>query len=77
MGTFSNILQLHLDFSIPSYREGLVKELLLAKSDKKGQVIVVAFTNFKVEEYLIEGNISIVFEVDSLNKIFAGHSLSL
>lgn len=77
MGSFSNILKLRLSFAIPYYREGLVKELLLGRNNKKEHIIIMAFTNFMVEEHLIEGNISILFEVNSLNAILAGCSSGL
>ena len=71
MGSFANMLKRHLTFTIPSYREGTLKDLLPGKYSEDGHVIVMVLTNFKVKEHLIEGNIYILFEIDSLHKMLA------
>ncbi|MCK4785354.1 MAG: hypothetical protein KAV87_16505 [Desulfobacteraceae bacterium] len=73
MGSFANMLKLRLTYAIPSYSEGPIKDLLLGKSNKEDHIIIMALTNFKLEKHLIKGNITVLFEVESLDKIFAAN----
>ena len=63
MGSISNMLKFHLDYSVPNYMEGDVGSLLGESALLKEQTILLAKTRFSVEELDIFGDIALFFGV--------------
>lgn len=70
MGSFANMFEFPLTYTIPVYSEGDIRSLIRRKCDDDGSVIIMAVTNFLIEEHMIEGKVLIVFEIDSLKELF-------
>ena len=62
VGSISNMLNLHLKYSVPNYMEGNTKNLF-PKDIDPDSVILLAKTRFKIEEFKIEGDIALFFEL--------------
>ena len=69
LGSFGNILKVHITFSVPRVRldaiEGLITSLSIGSSEV--QYALVVFTNFRVKENDISGFLIIVLGVSSLD----------
>lgn len=68
MGTLANLLQEHLKYNIPSYSENKVKWLFKERGISNNIILVVG-TRFHVDEYSVEGEILIIIELASFNKL--------
>lgn len=66
MGSIGNILERHIDFSIPVYSESTIEEMI-DKSFSMSGIIVFAEGFFTVEDHKIKGNIVLLFEVSSMD----------
>ena len=71
MGTISNLLDLTLEYSVPNYIEGGIKDLVLANKASFGAVILLARTRFTVKDLEIEGDVLLFLEVGSFDKLLA------
>ena len=69
MGSISNLLQLSLSYSVPNYIEGNVNALFDMDSTNLHADILLARTRFIIEEFNVEGDIVIFFEVGSFDKL--------
>lgn len=65
MGTISNLLTSPLDYSVPSYVEASLEELVKCESAGEPQSVLIARTRFSVAELSIEGDVVLVFETES------------
>lgn len=63
MGSISNMLKIHLNYSVPNYMEGDVGSLLGESALLNEQTILLAKTRFSVEELDIFGDIALFFGV--------------
>jgi chemotaxis protein CheC len=70
MGSISNVLKMHLQYSVPTYLEGKIENLTSAignmASDTK---ILLARTHFTIKELKIEGDIIVFFETGALDAL--------
>ncbi|MBP2133818.1 chemotaxis protein CheC [Methanomicrobium sp. W14] len=66
MGSISNFLSTHLDYTLPLYEEGSIIDML--KSGKKvyDEQIIMAVACFKIKDLDIEGNIFMILEIGSM-----------
>ena len=71
MGSFSNVLQETVNYSLPEYKESTFENILLEKSEQKETSICIANTTMKIQELEIRGNLIIVFKVGHLEKLLA------
>lgn len=71
MGTFSNMLKQQLNFSIPTYKEDVVSNLLSLNGNNPEEMIILARAHFKIEEHLIEGDVILLFEVRSFDVLLS------
>lgn len=69
MGSIANVLRHHLTYSVASYQEvtipALVKSLRIAADDR----IVLANAHFRIENTAIDGNILLILEMGSMDKL--------
>ena len=71
MGSISNVLELHLTYSVPTYVETSADKIMLTKliTAHTDAVIIFAQTEFQAETLDIKGHIVMVLEVGSFNKL--------
>ena len=80
MGSLSNVLTKHLEYSLPTYLEGKVDKVMNSKQLEPNASILLAHTRFEIEQLQIAGNIILIFKVGSFDAIlkaidlaFGGH----
>ncbi len=70
IGTISNILKMHLKFSVPTYMEGKIENITSAVGNFASDTeILLARTHFAVRELKIEGEIVVFFETGALDAL--------
>jgi chemotaxis protein CheC len=70
MGSIANVLAERLAYSIPSYYEGPFASVAeLQKKSAEDEWVLLARTNFLIESLNIEGNILLILEVGSLDRL--------
>lgn len=72
MGSIANILSEHLTYSIPAYYEGPMVNLAgLKRKGLRDECVLLARTNFLIEDLNIEGDILLILEIGSLDALVA------
>ena len=71
MGSISNMLEIHLDYSVPNYLEGNAEALLNHDIIESNRTILLARTRFYVEKLEIDGDIALFFEMIIFNKLLS------
>ncbi len=71
MGSFGNILDQHISYSIPTYVEDTIDNLLALNGATINPIVILARTRFKIEQLQVEGNIILLFEVGSFDALVA------
>lgn len=69
IGSISNVLQLRMNYSIPTYMEDFVDNLLTLDNPEHSVTILLARTHFIIEQFQIEGDIILVFEVGAFGTL--------
>ncbi len=69
LGSISNILRLHFNYSVPNYHEGVLTSMW--DSQRADASILLAKTRFVVEQLELEGDIILFFEVGALDTLLA------
>jgi chemotaxis protein CheC len=72
MGTLGNLLYTHFDYSLPSYLEGSLFNLMGSRAPDEHGVLIVVQTVFTVDELQAEGSVFLVFDRESFEAIMAG-----
>ncbi|MEQ8541120.1 MAG: chemotaxis protein CheC [Coleofasciculus sp. D1-CHI-01] len=67
IGSISNVLNQRLDYAIPSYIEDTVENLINVGDNQQDNTILLAQTQFFIEQLQIRGDIILVFEVGSFD----------
>ncbi len=76
MGTISNMLEFHLQYSMPDYTQTRISEMLPPAENNKNTSILLAQTRFKVEALEVVGNIILFLELASLDGLIEAISQS-
>jgi chemotaxis protein CheC len=71
MGSIGNVLEQHINYSVPTYIEDNVEHLLLSDDLDSNTTILLAHTRFTIEQLQIEGDIILLFEVGSFDALLA------
>jgi chemotaxis protein CheC len=71
MGVIGNELNLHIQYSVPTYTENPVENLLSPNDPDFGAAVVWAQTRFTIEDHQIDGDVILLFEVDSFGTLLA------
>lgn len=66
MGSIGNIMEKHIDFSIPVYSEGSIEEIIRKNFSMSG-AMVLAEGFFTVEDHTIKGNIVLLLQLLSMD----------
>lgn len=69
VGAIGNLLHIHLNYKVPSFREGSVKSILYNSSKNKDNIVIYAKTTFLVEELEIVGDLALFLEVNSYENL--------
>ena len=70
MGSISNVLKMQLKYSVPTYLEGKIENLTLARGNMASDTkILLARTHFTIKELKIEGDIIVFFETGALDAL--------
>jgi len=71
MGSISNILKQHINYSLPTYVEDVIGNLLHMHYAHTETAIIFAHTQFTIEQLEIEGNIILLFETRSFDALIS------
>ncbi|MDQ6969083.1 MAG: chemotaxis protein CheC [Mariprofundus sp.] len=66
MGSLSNMLAASLDYSVPTYQEGYLNNLL---GYQQAEAVLMARAIFYIDELCISGNIILFFELESFHAL--------
>jgi len=66
MGSIGNMLSAAINYSVPAYHESSLSGIL---GHQQAEAVLVAWTNFFVDELRIEGNILLFFEIESFQAL--------
>jgi chemotaxis protein CheC len=69
IGTISNILGMSLNYSVPEYVEGNIKEMMSSIDFGSHGMILAAKTQFSVQDLNIFGDLLLFFSVSSFTKL--------
>lgn len=69
MGTLSNVLTQHLEYSLPNYGENKINDLVIFKDLDVNTRIILAHTRFIIEQLQISGDIVLIFKVASFEAL--------
>jgi chemotaxis protein CheC len=69
MGSVSNVLKKHLNYSIPVYVEDTIKHLLIEDGLDLDSPIILAKTELRIKKFQIKGNIILLFRVNLFNTL--------
>lgn len=69
LGTLSNVLKADLDYTLPVYKEGDIKDILQLKDVFPEGAICVANTKLTAENLGVDGHIVLVFNLGDLEEI--------
>lgn len=69
MGSMSNLLRQHLNYSLPMYLEDTVEHLLSSKQLEPNTTILLAQARFTIEQLQIAGDIILIFKVGSFDAL--------
>ena len=67
MGSISNVLNQHINYSLPDYIEESIEDLLKPHESYPNVTVLLAHTHFLIKKLQIEGDIILIFEVGSLD----------
>lgn len=71
MGSISNMLKQHINYSLPTYIEDKVENLLITKDSPEEVTVLLAHTHFRIEKFFIEGDIILIFEAGSFTALIS------
>ncbi len=69
MGSIANVLKHHIDYSVPSYMENTVENLVKFISPDSKQNMILVKTRFAIQQFQIEGDILLIFEEGSFEML--------
>ncbi|MBD2098736.1 chemotaxis protein CheC [Trichocoleus sp. FACHB-591] len=78
MGSISNVLQQHLNYSLPIYLEDTVGNLLTSHDfEIASATVLIAKARFTIEQLLIAGDIILIFKLGALDTLLTALNLGL
>lgn len=69
MGSMANLLKLQINYTLPTYAEDNIQNLMTPADAAPDATVVLAHTRFTVEHLQIEGDIILIFEVGSFSTL--------
>lgn len=71
MGSIVNVLNEQIEYSIPTYVEDTIDNLVALNGAAINSIVILARTRFTIEQIQVEGDIILLFEVGSFNALIA------
>ncbi len=71
MGSIGNIIKRRISYGLPVYMEDTLENLLTPQTAEPIDTILLARTHFKIEQFKIEGDIILLFEIGSFDALLA------
>ncbi|MEA5506312.1 chemotaxis protein CheC [Halotia wernerae UHCC 0503] len=68
MGSISNVLRQHINYTLPVYLEDKIENLLLSAHESQSKVLL-AQARFAIEQLEIIGDIILIFQVDTFDAL--------
>lgn len=75
MGSISNVLKEHLEYSLPIYIEDTVEHLLTGDGIESHVAVLLARARFNIENIQVTGDIILIFKVGSFDVFLASINL--
>jgi len=72
MGSIANVLEQHLKYSLPNYREIRIATLAQSLKQSADNRVVLANAHFHLEGTMISGNILLLLEIGSMDALLEG-----
>ncbi len=69
MGSLSNLLKFNLNYTVPNYIDGFIREILPSSKNFSNVRIIMARAQFKIEKLAVNGDIVLFLEVGSFDKL--------
>jgi len=69
MGSIANVLKLQINYTLPTYTEDNIENLVTPTDAVPDATVVLAHTRFTVEQRHIEGDIILIFELGSFSAL--------
>jgi chemotaxis protein CheC len=69
MGTMGTLLDEHLAYTIPTFVEDSLARMLHLETGNPDAYFILARVTFLLEEYRVEGNVILYFEVGSVDPL--------
>ncbi len=69
MGSVSNVLGFTFTYSVPNYLEDIAEALVKSDVDNNDTTMLMAKTNFEIQEFNIMGNLILYFKYDSVKRL--------
>lgn len=71
MGSISNVLKQHINYSLPAYLEDKIENMLVTDETLADITVLLAHTHFTIEKFCIEGDIILIFETGSFGALIS------
>ncbi len=72
VGSFANLLKLHLNYRVPDYLEGYLNDIMKIYDNMEStRAILLAKTRFLVQEFAIHGDIALFVELDAFEELMS------
>jgi len=69
MGSITNVLHERLNYSMPTYHEGSIGEILNTGKGGRYEWVILAISQFNISDLHVVGNILMIFEIGSLDSL--------
>ena len=70
--TLSGQFNIEFKYDVPEYRHGDINEIIkLDSPEKQGNIILLCKTSFKVIDLNIDGNLILIFEIQTFNELLS------
>jgi len=70
MGSITNVLGERLVYSMPEFREGSITDIMGEPSPGAYDWVILAVSQFTIEDLRVVGNILMIFEIGALDRLF-------
>lgn len=69
IGTISNYVKQNMEYSVPAYKEGELKDLMMINYTDYEDSVIVVHTKFKIEELNVMGDFILLLELGSMKNL--------
>lgn len=69
VGAINNLLNSHMEFRVPEFREGSIADILTASGSTAGRLAIVAHTGFRIDTHDVDGNLLMTYETATFESL--------